>query len=161
MIGIVPFCACLCHQLRSRSRPYFFRILFVGVCQVAAAKMLDTWFTKDKVLSLSRSRQVSRLRFCYVFVVDAALGLHKSLLLVAFAYIVLWSLAIIGKDGPVAASVEAPPKQYRQSLQSSYVWLLSIAASCTSVQHCSSIYVINAFVSRARSCRCRDDGHGH
>jgi len=78
----------------------FLASLFVGVCQVAAAKVLDTWFTKDKV-SVAFAFQAGGAGFgsASVFVVGAALGLHKSLLLVAFAYIVLWICwVMIGKD---------------------------------------------------------------
>ncbi len=130
----------------------FLASFFVGVCQVAAAKVLDTWFTKDKV-SVALAFQAGGAGFgsATVFVVGAALGLHKSLLLVAFAYIVLWvAWLIIGKDGPVAASVEAPPKGGTAKVyKSSYVWLLSIAASCAvGATLLVNTYVINAFVSK-------------
>lgn len=130
----------------------FLASFFVGVCQVAAAKVLDTWFAKDKVsVAFAFQAAGAGIGSASVFVVGAALGLHNSLLLVAIAYTVLWvSWIIIGKDGPVAANAEKTPKGgIAEVYKSSYVWLLSIACSCAVASTLLiNTYCINAFLSK-------------
>lgn len=130
----------------------FLASFFVGVCQVAAAKVLDTWFTKDKVsVAFAFQAGGAGIGSASVFVVGAAIGLHNCLLLVAIAYAVLWVIwLLIGKDGPVAANAAQPPKGGTAKVyKSSYVWLLSIACSCAVASTLLiNTYCINAFLSK-------------
>lgn len=130
----------------------FLASFFVGVCQVAAAKVLDTWFTKDKVsVAFAFQAGGAGIGSASAFVVGAALGLQKSLLLVAIAYTVLLAIWIlIGEDGPVAANAEKPSKGGMAKVyKSSYVWLLSIACSCAvGSTLLINTYCINAFLAK-------------
>lgn len=130
----------------------FLASFFVGVCQVAAAKVLDTWFTKDKVsVAFAFQAGGAGIGSASVFVIGAAIGLHSCLLLVAVAYALLWIIwLLIGKDGPVAANAEQPPKGGTAKVyKSSYVWLLSIACSCAvGSTLLVNTYCINAFISK-------------
>lgn len=130
----------------------FFASFFVGVCQVAAAKVLDTWFTKDKVsVAFAFQAGGAGIGSASVFVVGAAIGLHSCLLLIAIAYAALWVVwLLIGKDGPVAANAEKPPKGGTAKVyKSSYLWLLSIACSCAvGSTLLINTYCINAFLSK-------------
>ena len=130
----------------------FLASFLVGVCQVAAAKVLDTWFTKDKVsVAFAFQAGGAGIGSASVFVVGAAIGLQKCLLLIAIAYTVLWVVwLLIGKDGPVAANAEKPPKGGTAKVyKSSYLWLLSIACSCAvGSTLLINTYCINAFLSK-------------
>lgn len=130
----------------------FLASFFVGVCQVAAAKVLDTWFTKDKVsVAFAFQAGGAGIGSASAFVVGAALGLQKSLLLVAIAYTVLLAIWIlIGEDGPVATNAEKPSKGGMAKVyKSSYVWLLSIACSCAvGSTLLINTYCINAFLAK-------------
>lgn len=130
----------------------FLASFLVGVCQVAAAKVLDTWFTKDKVsVAFAFQAGGAGIGSASVFVIGAAIGLQKCLLLIAIAYTVLWVVwLLIGKDGPVAANAEKPPKGGTAKVyKSSYVWLLSIACSCAvGSTLLINTYCINAFLSK-------------
>lgn len=133
----------------------FLASFFVGVCQVAAAKVLDTWFTKDKV-SVVFSIQVCGAAFGSVgaFAIGSSLGLRNSLLLIAIAYAVLWILWIaVGGYGPIAAQNAAPPKGgIVRVYRSSYVWLLSIAYACAvGATLLINTYCINAFIEKGLS----------
>ncbi|MEA4814068.1 MAG: MFS transporter [Oscillospiraceae bacterium] len=130
----------------------FLASFFVGVCQVSAAKVLDSWFTKDKVsVAFAFQAGGAGIGSASVFVIGAAIGLHNCLLLIAVAYTVLWVIwLIIGKDGPIAVENAKPPvggtaKVYK----SSYVWFLSIATSCAvGGTLLVNTYCINAFLSK-------------
>lgn len=130
----------------------FLASFLVGVCQVAAAKVLDTWFTKDKVsVAFAFQAGGAGIGSASVFVIGAAIGLHNSLLLVAIAYAalcIIWLL--IGKDGPVAINAGKPPKGGTAKVyKSSYLWLLSIACSCAvGSTLLINTYCINAFLSK-------------
>ena len=130
----------------------FLASFFVGVCQVSAAKVLDTWFTKDKVsVAFAFQTGGAGIGSAGAFIIGAALGLHNCLLLIAVGYTLLWIMwVIVGKDGPLAVANAKPPvggtaKVYK----SSYVWLLSIACSCAvGGTLLINTYCINAFLSK-------------
>lgn len=130
----------------------FLASFFVGVCMVAAAKVLDTWFAKDKVsVAFAFQAGGAGIGSASAFVIGAAIGLQNSLLLVAIAYTVLWIVwLIIGKDGPVAVNAGKPPKGGTAKVyKSSNVWLLSIACSCAvGSTLLINTYCINAFLSK-------------
>ena len=135
----------------------FLASFFVGVCQVAAGKVLDTWFPKDKV-SVAFSAQVCAAAIGSVgsFALGNALGLHNSLLLIAICYAVLFVLwALVGGYGPLMAAQDqaAPPAGgMARVYKSSYVWLLSIGYSCAvGATLLINSYCINAFVDKGLS----------
>ncbi|MCI7327838.1 MFS transporter [Hornefia butyriciproducens] len=130
----------------------FLASFFVGVCQVAASKVLATWFTPQTV-SVAYSFQAAGAGFgsAGAFIIGAALGLKGSLLLIAIAYTVLFIYWLIaGKDGPIAVQGAQPPKGSSAMVwKSRTLWLMAIAASCAvgSTLLINS-YCINAFVGK-------------
>lgn len=130
----------------------FLAAFFVGVCQVSAAKVLDTWFTKDKVsVAFAFQAGGAGIGSASVFVIGAAIGLHNCLLLIAVAYTVLWVIwLLVGKDGPIALENAKPPVGGTARVyKSSYVWFLSIATSCAvGGTLLVNTYCINAFLSK-------------
>ena len=132
----------------------FLASFFVGVCQVAAGKVLDTWFTKDKV-SVAFSIQVCAAAFGSVgsFSIGNALGLHNSLLLIAICYAVLFVVwALVGGYGPLLSAQQQavpPAGGTARVYKSSYVWLLSIGYSCAvGATLLINTYCINAFTDK-------------
>jgi MFS family permease len=133
----------------------FLASFFIGVCQVAAAKVLDTWFPKESV-SVAFAFQAGGAGFgsAGAFIIGGYLGLHNSLLLVAIAYTVLLVLWVaIGKDGPISVAAAEPPKGGTAKVyKSSYVWLLAIATSCAvGATLLINTYCINAFMAKGMS----------
>lgn len=130
----------------------FLASFFVGVCQVAASKVLATWFPPESV-SVAYSFQAAGAGFgsAGAFAVGAALGLKGSLLLVAIAYTVLlvyWLL--VGKDGPIAAAAPEIPKGAGAKVwKSKTLWMMSFAASCAvGATLLTNSYCINAFIAK-------------
>lgn len=135
----------------------FLASFFVGVCQVAAAKVLDTWFTKEHV-SVAYSFQAggAGIGSACAFIVGGALGLHNSLLFIAVAYTLLLALWVaVGKDGPVvSAEIPAQPPKGGTAMvyKSPVVWLLAIACSCAvGSTLLINTYCINAFIAKGLS----------
>ena len=130
----------------------FLASFFIGVCQVAASKVLDTWFPKDKVgVAVAFQAGGSGLGGASAFFIAAAIGLKNCLLLVGGAYTVLLILWIfVGKDGPIAVEKVAVSKDgVKQVYKSKYVWLISVAyACCVSGTMLINTYIVNAFLSR-------------
>ena len=130
----------------------FLASFFIGVCQVDAPKILDTWFTKDKVgVAVAFQAGGSGLGGATAFYIANAIGLKNCLLLIASAYTVLLILWIIfGKDGPIAVERAKVPKGGMATVyKSSYVWLISIAyAACVSGTMLINTYLVNAFLSK-------------
>ncbi|MGI6078263.1 MAG: MFS transporter [Fastidiosipilaceae bacterium] len=130
----------------------FLASFFVGVCQVAAAKVLDTWFTKDKVsVAFAFQSAGAGIGSAAAFLIASLLGLRNSLLLIAIAYTLLWVMWIfIGGEGPYAMPTSGPPKGgFAVVFKSSYLWMLAIAYSCAvgSTLLINS-YCINAFIAK-------------
>lgn len=131
----------------------FLASFFVGVCQVSAAKVLDTWFTKDKVsVAFAFQAGGAGIGSAGAFALGGMLGLHNSLLLIGVAYGILWVIwLLIGRDGPIAPVAGAkPPKGGTAKVyKSSYLWLIAIAASCAvGSTLLINTYCINAFLSK-------------
>lgn len=130
----------------------FFASFFIAVCQVDASKILDTWFTKDKVgIAVAFQAGGSGLGGASAFFIANAIGLKNCLLLIGAAFTVLLVIWIIfGKDGPIAITNQEPPKgSVAIVYKSSYVWLISIAyASCVSGTMLINTYLVNAFASK-------------
>lgn len=130
----------------------FLASFFIGVCQVAASKVLDTWFTKDKVgVAVAFQAGGSGLGGASAFYIASAIGLRNCLLLIGGAYtvlLVIWIL--VGRDGPVKVENAVVPKGGTAKVyKSSYVWLISIAyACCVSGTMLINTYLVNAFVSK-------------
>lgn len=130
----------------------FLASFFIGVCQVAAPKVLDTWFTKETVgVAVAFQAGGSGLGGAIAFFLAAPMGLKNCLLIVAIAYAALLVLWIaVGKDGPIAVQNVKPPKGGTAKVyKSRYVWLISIAyACCVSGTMLINTYIVNAFLSR-------------
>ncbi len=126
---------------------------FVGVCQVSAGKVLDTWFTKENVgVAFSFQAAGAGIGSAGAFAIGGMLGLHNSLLLIGVAYAALWVFwLVIGKNGPIhpAEAAELPKNSTAMVYKSPCVWLICIGASCAvgSTLLVNS-YCINAFVSK-------------
>ncbi len=130
----------------------FLASFFVGVCQIAASKVLATWFPPENV-SVAYSFQAAGAGFgsAGAFAIGAALGLKGSLLLVAAAYTVLFVFwLVVGKDGPIASEApEVPQGAGKMVWKSKTLWLMSIAASCAvGSTLLTNSYCINAFVEK-------------
>ncbi len=130
----------------------FLASFFVGVCQVAASKVLATWFPPESV-SVAYSFQAAGAGFgsAGAFAIGAALGLGGSLMLVAIGYTVLlvyWIFA--GKDGPIASAAPEVPKGAGSMVwKSKTLWMMSFAASCAvGATLLTNSYCINAFVAK-------------
>ncbi len=131
----------------------FLASLFIGVCQVSAAKVLDTWFTKENVaVAFSFQAGGAGIGSASAFVLGGMLGLHNSLLLIAILYTLLTLMWVaVGKDGPIKpAAMQAPPKDGLKIVyKSSYLWLLAIACSCAvGSTLLINTYCINAFIGK-------------
>jgi len=131
----------------------FLASLFIGVCQVSAAKVLDTWFTKENVaVAFSFQAGGAGIGSASAFALGGMLGLHNALLLIAVLYtglLIFW--VIVGKDGPIKPQeMVAPPKDGLKIVyKSSYLWLLSIACSCAvGSTLLINTYCINAFIEK-------------
>ena len=111
----------------------FLASFFIGVCQVAAPKVLDTWFTKDKVgVAVAFQAGGAGLGSAVAFLIGAQVGLKTCLLIIAAAYAALLIVWIfIGRDGPVAAdNTDVPKGGVVKVYKSRYVWLISVAYAC-------------------------------
>ncbi len=133
----------------------FLASFFVGVCQVAASKVLDTWFTKDKVtIAYSIQTCCAAIGSASAFAIGSFLGLHRSLLAIAICYTGIWVLWVCaGKEGPIAVQKEELPKGgMKKVYTSSYVWFLSIGYACAvGATLLINTYCVNAFISKGLS----------
>lgn len=127
----------------------------VGVCQVAAPKVLDTWFPKEKVGSMV-SFQVAGAGIGSAggFALGAVISLHTALLSVAIIYLLLLLFWVaIGKEGPYKAEAAAlagvPTGGTKAVLKSSYLWLITIAYSLgVTATLLINTYLVNAFIAK-------------
>lgn len=130
----------------------FFSAFFVGICQVDAPKILDTWFTKDKVgTAVAFQAGGSGLGGAVAFYIANAIHLRGCLLLIAVANtILLIAWIFIGRDGPIAVKNEkAPEGAVKTVYKSRYVWLDAIAyAMCMTGTMLINTYIVNAFLSK-------------
>ena len=131
----------------------FLASFFIGVCQVAAPKVLDTWFTKENVgTAVAVQSAGAGLGSAIVFSVAAIVGLQGCMLIVAGLYAALFVVwLIIGKDGPVKvdAAPAAPADAMGKVYKSRYIWLLAIAYSCcVGGTMLINTYCINAFLGK-------------
>ncbi len=127
----------------------------VGVCQIAAPKVLDTWFPKEEVgPAVSFQAAGAGIGSAGGFALGAVITLHQALLSIGALYVILWLLWIaVGKEGPYkvtaskAANVSAGGTKV--VLKSSYLWLLIIALSLgvTSTLLINT-YMVNAFIAK-------------
>lgn len=130
----------------------FFASFFVGVCQVAASKVLATWFPPESV-SVAYAFQIAGagIGSSVAFVIGNAIGLRGCLFLIAICYTALWIIwIVIGGEGPVQnVSAEVPEGTAKKVWSSKTLWLMSIAASCAvSATLLINTYVINAFTTK-------------
>lgn len=127
----------------------FLASFFIGVCQVAAPKVLDTWFTKETVgIAVAFQAGGAGLGGAFSFFLAGSLGLQTCLLIIAIAYAALLVLWIaVGKDGPIAVQVDVPKGGVAKVYKSKYVWLISIAyACCVCGTMLINTYIVNAFM---------------
>jgi len=133
----------------------FLASFFISVCQVAASKVLDTWFSKESVgVAIAFQAGGAGIGSASAFFIASAIGLRNSLLLIGGACTVLLILwIIVGKDGPVAVQNAVVPKDgVAKVYKSSYVWLISVAyACCVSGTLLINTYCINAFLAKGMS----------
>lgn len=128
----------------------------VSVCQVAAPKVLDTWFPKEKVGSVVIFQVAGAgIGSSIGFALGAILSLKIALISIAVLYVILlvYWLAV-GKEGPYKSKV--PTEETTEStggtkevLKSSYLWFITIAYSLgVTATLLINTYVVNAFISK-------------
>lgn len=130
----------------------FLASFFIGVCQVAAPKVLDTWYTKDQVgTAVAVQAAAAGLGSAVVFTVANIVGLVGCMWIVAGLYAVLFLIWLaIGKDGPIKVEAEAAPAGAMATVyKSKSVWLVAIAYSCcVGGTMLINTYCINAFIAK-------------
>ncbi len=127
--------------------------LCVGICQVAAGKVVSSWFPPERV-GPAMNFQVAGagIGSALSFLLGGYLGLHRSLLLIPICYTVLWVYwLIVGKMGPYGQTEGETAKPEKGSARKVYtsknLWMIIIAYSLAVT---SSLivnqYLINSFV---------------
>lgn len=136
----------------------FLAALCVGVCQVAAPRVVATWLPPQNVgTATSFLNAGAGLGSVLGFAIGNAIGVVTAMYLVCFLYLALWIFwMIIGGEGQF--KMEAPPApedskgKASDVYKSKNLWMIIIAFSMavTSSQLVNS-YMINAFVSKGLS----------
>ena len=130
-----------------------------GICQVAAPKVLATWFPPEKVGTASSLFVAgSGIGSAGGFAIGAALGIRGALLSVAIVFAVLTAIWLfVGKEGPYKQT-SAPKNQKAPSAHASNVyksknlWLIIFAYSLAMTASLTmNSYVVNAFISKGLS----------
>ena len=108
----------------------FIASFFAGACQVAAPKVLATWFTREKV-SVVTSVQAAfgGVGSMAVFALGGLVGVRPLLIALGVIYIVLFLFwLVVGGEGPVAVVARQQPKgALKQVYTSKYLWFLGVA----------------------------------
>lgn len=130
-----------------------------GICQVAAPKVLATWFPPEQVGTVSSFFVAgSGLGSAVGFSLGAALGIKGALLSIAVIFTALtlfWLL--IGKEGPYkqaapAGDAEMPKGSASDVYKSRNLWYIIIAYSMAMTASLTmNSYVVNAFISKGVS----------
>jgi NNP family nitrate/nitrite transporter-like MFS transporter len=130
-----------------------------GICQVAAPKVLATWFPPEEVGTVSSLFVAgSGLGSAGGFVIGAALGIKGALMSVAviFAVLVIFWI-VIGQEGPykqaAAPGGEAVVQEKASAVyKSKNLWLIIAAYSMAMTASLTmNSYVVNAFISKGLS----------
>lgn len=130
-----------------------------GICQVAAPKVLSTWFPPEKVGTVSSLFVAgSGLGSAGGFAIGAALGIKGALLSVAALFAILLVFWIfIGKEGPYkqtasAGSADLPKESTSNVYKSKSLWYIIFAYSMAMTASLTmNSYVVNAFISKGLS----------
>ena len=159
VIAICLLIGAICFIIRPLTSSYpavialtFLGSFFTGVCQVSSGKVLDTWFTKDKI-SVVMALQIGAagIGSALAFALGAALGLTKCLWLIAIIFVILWVWWMVaGGYGPVNVEAVQPPKgAMKMVYKNKDVWMLAIAYGMTVTASLTiNTYMINAFVGK-------------
>lgn len=131
----------------------------IGICQVAAPKVLATWYPPEKVGTVSTLFVAgSGIGSAGGFALGGFLGIHGALLSVAIVFTVLlvyW--IIIGREGPFKPAAppegeDAPKEKASSVYKSKNLWLIIIAYSLAMTASMTmNSYVVNAFISKGLS----------
>lgn len=130
----------------------------VGICQVAAPKVIATWFTPDKVgFASSFFVAGSGLGSAFGFALGGALGIEKALLSIGIlhlALLVYW--LVIGGEGPFKQAAPAADEKAGKDApkdgsvyKSKNLWLIIVAYSMAMTASMTlNSYLINSFISK-------------
>lgn len=130
----------------------------VGICQVAAPKVIATWFPPEKIgFASSFFVAGSGLGSAGGFALGGALGIEKALLSIGILHLALLAYwLLIGGEGPFkqaapAAGEKAPKDAAKASgvFKSRNLWLIIIAYSMAMTASMTlNSYLINSFISK-------------
>ena len=130
----------------------FLASFFIGIIQVGASKILDTWFEPENVsVAYSVQAAAAGIGSSLAFILGAALGLKMMLLLVAILYTILTIIWLVaGGTGPRRIEGAALPKgATKQAWTSKYMWCMAISGSAiVGSTLLINTYVINAFMTK-------------
>ena len=130
----------------------FLASMCIGIVQISANKVLDTWFPPENVsVAFSLQAAAAGIGSAIAFMVGAALGLKNFLLLIAILYAILLVIWLVGGGvGDLRPEGVKPPKgATAMAWKSKYTWFLAIAASaCVGSTLLLNTYSITSNLSR-------------
>lgn len=138
----------------------FLASFFVGICQVAAPKVVATWFPMEKIGTASSFFVAgSGIGSACGFVLGAVLGIQNALLSVGIAYLLLLIFWLaVGKEGPfrqtgpVQADQAAAGGDVTSVYKSRNLWYLIIAYSLAMTASLTlNSNMINSFIAKGLS----------
>jgi len=137
----------------------FLASLSVGICQVAAPKVVASWYPPEKVgTATSFFVAGAGIGSAGGFALGAVLGIQAALLSVAIAYAVLLLIWIsVGHEGPFAqalptADASSAKGGASEVYKSKHLWLIILAYSLAMTASMTlNSYMINAFVGKGLS----------
>jgi len=129
----------------------------IGICQVAAPKVVASWYPPEKVgTATSFFVAGSGLGSAGGFAIGAILGIQRALLSIGIAYLLLLLFWIaVGYEGPYkqasqpAASQGADKSSAGRVYKSKYLWFIILAYSLAMTSSLTlNTYMINAFIGK-------------